>query len=189
MFTKLCIPPPVVPPAGAVSWLSSPPGWRPLAGSSWRTWQPHLQRCWCRYERKFWDAGGRGEAWRTWRHHRQRCCPSPVPSSCFLLPPLPWAPSFAPSPLLLFPRPLPPPSYYLLPLLPWAPSSAPSPLLLFPLPLPRPQLLLAAATAMGPLIRRFISLGLNRVWLKSGDVAYRQGERAWGEGEGERGEM
>ena len=39
------------------------------------------------------------------------------------------------------------------------------------------QLLLAAATAMGPLIRRFIFLGLNRVWLKSGDVAYRQGER------------
>lgn len=38
------------------------------------------------------------------------------------------------------------------------------------------RLLLAASTAMGPLIRRFICLGLNRVWLKSGDVAYRQGE-------------
>jgi hypothetical protein len=25
-------------------------------------------------------------------------------------------------------------------------------------------------------VRRFISLGLNRVWLESGDVAYRQGE-------------
>lgn len=36
-------------------------------------------------------------------------------------------------------------------------------------------LLLAAGAAMGPVIRRFISLGLNRVWLSSGDVAYRQG--------------
>jgi len=35
-------------------------------------------------------------------------------------------------------------------------------------------LLLAAARAMGPLIRRFIGLGLNRVWLNSGDVAYQQ---------------
>eukprot|EP00983_Pelagomonas_calceolata_P087878 1157065-Pelagomonas_calceolata.AAC.1 len=33
---------------------------------------------------------------------------------------------------------------------------------------------IAAAKAMGPLIRRFIGLGLNRVWLNSGDVAYRQ---------------
>ena len=40
------------------------------------------------------------------------------------------------------------------------------------------QLLVAAARALGPIIRRFISLGLNRVWLKSGDVAYRQGEPA-----------
>lgn len=39
-------------------------------------------------------------------------------------------------------------------------------------------LLLAAARAMGPLIRRFISLGLNRVWLKSGELAYAQGEEA-----------
>jgi len=46
----------------------------------------------------------------------------------------------------------------------------PSPLLL--------PLLLATARAMGPLIRRFISLGLNRVWLKSGELAYAQGEEA-----------
>lgn len=36
-------------------------------------------------------------------------------------------------------------------------------------------LLLTAAVALGPVIRRFISLGLNRVWLESGDVAYNQG--------------
>ncbi len=35
------------------------------------------------------------------------------------------------------------------------------------------DLLLLAARALGPVIRRFISLGLNRVWLKAGDVAYR----------------
>ena len=52
------------------------------------------------------------------------------------------------------------------------PINITSPLLLL-------QLLLATANAMGPLIRRFISLGLNRVWLKSGDLAYRQGERSF----------
>ena len=35
------------------------------------------------------------------------------------------------------------------------------------------ELLLAAARALGPVIRRFISLGLNRVWLDAGDAAYR----------------
>lgn len=38
-------------------------------------------------------------------------------------------------------------------------------------------LLVAGGRALGPIIRRFISLGLNRVWLKSGDVAYRQARR------------
>ncbi|KAK9814559.1 hypothetical protein WJX72_007850 [[Myrmecia] bisecta] len=40
------------------------------------------------------------------------------------------------------------------------------------------ELLLTAACALGPIIRRFISLGLNRVWLNSGNLAYRQGEPA-----------
>ncbi|KXZ52202.1 hypothetical protein GPECTOR_10g833 [Gonium pectorale] len=40
------------------------------------------------------------------------------------------------------------------------------------------RLLVAASAALGPVIRRFISLGLNRVWLESGDVAYRQGDFA-----------
>ena len=35
-------------------------------------------------------------------------------------------------------------------------------------------LLLAAGLALAPVIRRFISLGLNRVWLNSGDTIYRQ---------------
>lgn len=34
------------------------------------------------------------------------------------------------------------------------------------------ELLLAAARAMAPVIRRFISLGLNRVWLDAGDTVY-----------------
>ena len=34
-------------------------------------------------------------------------------------------------------------------------------------------LLLAAGLALAPIIRRFISLGLNRVWLNSGDTIYR----------------
>jgi len=34
-------------------------------------------------------------------------------------------------------------------------------------------LLLAAGLALAPVIRRFISLGLNRVWLNSGDTIYR----------------
>lgn len=41
---------------------------------------------------------------------------------------------------------------------------------------PQVTLLVTAAVALGPVIRRFISLGLNRVWLESGDVAYNQGE-------------
>ncbi|CAL8463928.1 g3463 [Coccomyxa elongata] len=40
------------------------------------------------------------------------------------------------------------------------------------------ELLLLSARALGPVIRRFISLGLNRVWLKAGDTAYRQGDAA-----------
>lgn len=42
------------------------------------------------------------------------------------------------------------------------------------------RLLVAASAALGPVVRRFISLGLNRVWLESGDVAYRQGRRGAG---------
>ena len=34
------------------------------------------------------------------------------------------------------------------------------------------ELLLAAARAMAPVIRRFISLGLNRVWLHAGETVY-----------------
>lgn len=34
-------------------------------------------------------------------------------------------------------------------------------------------LLLAAGQSLAPLIRRFVSLGLNRVWLHSGDAIYR----------------
>jgi CRP-like cAMP-binding protein len=40
------------------------------------------------------------------------------------------------------------------------------------------SLLLLASRSLGPVIRRFISLGFNRVWLKSGDVAYHQGAPA-----------
>ena len=40
------------------------------------------------------------------------------------------------------------------------------------------DLLLLAGRALGPIIRRFISLGLNRVWTKAGDTVYRQGEPA-----------
>lgn len=50
--------------------------------------------------------------------------------------------------------------------------------LIFAAPALLVQLLVAGGRALGPIIRRFISLGLNRVWLKSGDVAYRQGEQA-----------
>lgn len=35
------------------------------------------------------------------------------------------------------------------------------------------DILLAAGQALAPLIRRFISLGLNRMWLHSGDTIYR----------------
>ena len=34
------------------------------------------------------------------------------------------------------------------------------------------ELLLAAARSLCPLIRRFLSMGLNRVWLKAGHTAY-----------------
>lgn len=34
-------------------------------------------------------------------------------------------------------------------------------------------LLLAAGQSLAPLIRRFVSLGLNRVWLHSGDAVFR----------------
>ncbi|KAK9862379.1 hypothetical protein WJX84_007181 [Apatococcus fuscideae] len=40
------------------------------------------------------------------------------------------------------------------------------------------QLLLAASHAFGALIRQFISLGFNRVWLHAGETAYQQGEAA-----------
>jgi len=40
------------------------------------------------------------------------------------------------------------------------------------------ELLLAASKALGFFIRRFISLGLNRVWLRSGTVAYNQARAA-----------
>ena len=39
-------------------------------------------------------------------------------------------------------------------------------------------LLLCAARSLGPTIRKFISMGLNRVWLRSGDVAYSEGDVA-----------
>ena len=35
------------------------------------------------------------------------------------------------------------------------------------------ELLLAAGRALGPIIRQFFSLGLNRVWLNAGDTAYK----------------
>ena len=34
------------------------------------------------------------------------------------------------------------------------------------------ELLLASARSLCPLIRRFLSMGLNRVWLKAGHTAY-----------------
>lgn len=37
------------------------------------------------------------------------------------------------------------------------------------------EILRAAGLALAPLIRRFISLGLNRMWLHSGDTIYRCG--------------
>ncbi|KAL6769235.1 hypothetical protein ACKKBG_A18025 [Auxenochlorella protothecoides x Auxenochlorella symbiontica] len=40
------------------------------------------------------------------------------------------------------------------------------------------DLLLGAARALGPVVRQFTSLGLNRVWLHAGDVVYRQGDVA-----------
>lgn len=40
------------------------------------------------------------------------------------------------------------------------------------------DLLLMAAKALGYCIRRFVSLGLNRVWIRSGDVVYQQGVAA-----------
>lgn len=40
------------------------------------------------------------------------------------------------------------------------------------------DLLFAGSKALAYHIRRFVSLGLNRVWLRSGDVAYRQGDKA-----------
>ena len=62
------------------------------------------------------------------------------------------------------------------------PAPSPPPFPSPPLPQDDPelllQLLLSASQALGPVIRRFISLGLNRVWLKSGDTPYRQGDPA-----------
>ena len=40
------------------------------------------------------------------------------------------------------------------------------------------DLLLLAGRALGPIIRRFISLGLNRVWTRAGNTVYRQGDPA-----------
>lgn len=40
------------------------------------------------------------------------------------------------------------------------------------------DLLFAGSKALAYYIRRFVSLGLNRVWLRAGDVAYKQGEKA-----------
>ncbi|KAK9808186.1 hypothetical protein WJX73_006212 [Symbiochloris irregularis] len=40
------------------------------------------------------------------------------------------------------------------------------------------ELMLAAARALCPIIRRFLSLGLNRVWLDAGQTAYQQGDAA-----------
>ena len=38
--------------------------------------------------------------------------------------------------------------------------------------------LLAASCSLAHLLRQFISLGLNRVWLSAGEAAYVQGEEA-----------
>ena len=35
------------------------------------------------------------------------------------------------------------------------------------------ELLLVTARALGPVIRKFLSLGLNRVWLTAGKAAYK----------------
>jgi lysophospholipid hydrolase len=40
------------------------------------------------------------------------------------------------------------------------------------------EILLTAGKALGPKIRRFLRLGLNRVWLRAGEYAFRQGEPA-----------
>lgn len=40
------------------------------------------------------------------------------------------------------------------------------------------DILLAGSKALGYCIRRFVSLGLNRVWIRSGDVVYQQGVAA-----------
>jgi CRP-like cAMP-binding protein len=40
------------------------------------------------------------------------------------------------------------------------------------------DILFAGSKALAYYIRRFVSLGLNRVWLRAGDVAYKQGEKA-----------
>lgn len=40
------------------------------------------------------------------------------------------------------------------------------------------DLLFAGSKALAYCIRKFVSLGLNRVWLRAGDVAYKQGDRA-----------
>lgn len=40
------------------------------------------------------------------------------------------------------------------------------------------DVLFAASKALGYIIRRFVSLGLNRVWTRSGDVVYQQGMAA-----------
>ena len=40
------------------------------------------------------------------------------------------------------------------------------------------DLLFAGSRALAYYIRKFVTLGLNRVWLRAGDVSYKQGERA-----------
>jgi CRP-like cAMP-binding protein len=40
------------------------------------------------------------------------------------------------------------------------------------------DVLFAASKALGYIIRRFVSLGLNRVWTRSGDIIYQQGMAA-----------
>jgi len=40
------------------------------------------------------------------------------------------------------------------------------------------EVLLTAGKSLGPTIRRFLTLGLNRVWLRAGEYAFRQGEPA-----------
>ncbi|RMZ52451.1 hypothetical protein APUTEX25_000030, partial [Auxenochlorella protothecoides] len=78
-----------------------------------------------------------------------------------------WSPCFGASPSGQSPAREPPP-----------PTDAPAPLSSTLKSAVYIDLLLGAARALGPVVRQFTSLGLNRVWLHAGDVVYRQGDVA-----------